>query len=89
MSYFFMSEFNNISINIYKLIGISVDTQILSWKVIYLIKLLFSLDQLISRYKEWKKQCNIKIISLMIKLNIERYNKLIIVLLMSSYKDKN
>ena len=55
MSYFFMSELNNISINIYKLIGISVNIQILSWKGIYLIKLLFSLDQLISRYKEWKK----------------------------------
>ena len=55
MSYFFMSEFNNVIINIYKLIGISVDIQILSWKGIYLIKLLFSLDQLISRYKEWKK----------------------------------
>ena len=55
MSYFFMSEFNNVIINIYKLIGISVDIQILGWKGIYLIKLLFSFDQLISRYKEWKK----------------------------------
>ena len=61
MSYFFMSELNNISINIYKLIGISVNIQILSWKGIYLIKLLFSLDQLISRYKEWKSSVILKL----------------------------
>lgn len=61
MSYFFMSEFNNVIINIYKLIGISVDIQILGWKGIYLIKLLFSLDQLISRYKEWKSSVILKL----------------------------